>query len=54
MAKIKVTIARSYGQYIKYDEYVYPYSEYEAVCNYIKKVMVGGNFHSIEINRKDK
>ena len=54
MSKIKVTVGKKYGQYLKYDEYVYPFSEYEAVCGYIKKIMVGGNFDSITIERKDK
>ncbi len=54
MAKIKVSLVKNYGQQVKLIEYVYPYSEYEAVCSYIKKIMAGGNFNSIELERVDK
>lgn len=54
MSKIKVTIVKNYGPQVKVVVYVYPYSEYEAVCSYIKKVMQGGSFKSIELERLDK
>lgn len=54
MSKIKVTVDRTCGSYKKSDEYVYPYSEYSSLCNYIKRVFVNGNFDSITIERKDK
>lgn len=54
MSKIKVTIVKNYGPQVKVDVYVYPYSEYEGVCNFIKKVMQGGNFKYIELERLDK
>lgn len=39
MVMIKVTLVKKYGQQVKVIEYAYPYSEYEAVCSYIKKIM---------------
>lgn len=54
MEKIKVTVDRTCGSYKKSDEYVYPYSEYSSLCNYIKRVFVNGNFDRITIERKAK
>ena len=54
MAKIKVTIDRTCGSYKKQDEYVYPYSEYSSLCDYIKHMFCAGNFDRITIERKDK
>ena len=54
MAKIKVTIDRTCGSYKKQDEYVYPYSEYSSLCDYIKRMFCGGSFDRITIERKDK
>lgn len=54
MAKIKVTVDRTCGSYKKHDEYVYPYSEYSSLCDYIKRMFCGGSFDRIAIERKDK
>ena len=54
MAKIKVTVDRTCGSYKKSDEYVYPYSEYSSLCNYINHVFVSGNFDKLTIERVNK
>ena len=54
MPKIKLTVNRTCGSYKKHDEYIYPYSEYSSLCDYIKRVFVTGNFDTIVIERKDK
>lgn len=53
MAMIKVTLVKKYGQQVKVIEFAYPCSEYEAVCSYIKKIMGGGNYESIELEKVD-
>lgn len=54
MAKIKVTVYRTFGSYKKEDMFIYPYSEYEALSIYIKHILINGNFDRITIERKDK
>lgn len=54
MNKIKLTVVKSAGVYTNKEEYIYPYSEYESVCRYIKRVLVGGNFAQVIIEREDK
>ena len=54
MPKIKIIVDRTCGSYKKRDEYVYPYSEYSSLCNYIKHIFVNGNFDTITIERKGK
>lgn len=54
MPKIKITVDRTCGSYKKSDEYVYPYSEYSSLCEYMKRIFVNGNFDSITIERKGK
>lgn len=54
MAKIKVTVDRTCGSYNKQDVYVYPYSEYSSLCDYIKRVFVNGNFDKLTIEMVDK
>lgn len=54
MAKIEVKHVKKCGQQVKVIEYACPYSEYEAVCGYIKKIMDGGDFESIELEKADK
>lgn len=54
MAKIKVTVDRTFGSYKKEDKFIYPYSEYEALSIYIKHILINGNFDRITIEREDK
>ena len=54
MPKIKITVDRTCGSYKKSDEYVYPYSEYSSLCEYMKRIFVNGNFDTITIERKGK
>lgn len=54
MNKIKLTVVKGTGTYANREEYVYPYSEYESVCRYIKRVLIGGNFAQVIIEREDK
>ena len=54
MAKIKVTVYRTFGSYKKEDKFIYPYSEYEALSIYIKHILINGNFDRITIERVDK
>lgn len=54
MAKINITVDRTFGSYKKEDKFIYPYSEYEALSIYIKHILINGNFDRITIERVDK
>ena len=54
MAKINITVDRTFGSYKKEDKFIYPYSEYEALSIYIKHILINGSFDRITIERKDK
>lgn len=54
MAKIKVTVDRAFGSYKRGDEFIYPYSEYEALSIFIKHILINGNFDRITIEAVDK
>lgn len=54
MAKINITVDRTFGSSKKEDKFIYPYSEYEALSIYIKHILIKGNFDRITLERVDK